>query len=643
MQTQIPSGLQALMQASQILSSQASPTAPGPQGQQPTVAGRVNEQIKQAAQPQQPQQPQEGGIAGLNPSMREMGQQAGVAGQIMAQRQAQQQQQAQDPQAVAQMAAQMLQSKGVAGLPANMGFKEGGIIGFDGEERSDVPEVPGMEQLKQILENAEGTQVAAADNQVALQALADAQKRLAAATAAKDFPAVQVAAQEVSDLRKQIPPETPPSTRGTFTPRVIPTVNPQETGRHVTRGSVGATPPANAQRSMSPRQEPAVSSSYPDETRRGRATTPERGIPAALAAQTSQPAAPPRAAPPAAPRPPAPADGVTPENIANRATGILSALTAPTAESVAAGASKYYTDTTEADIKKERALEQERADLKKSMANLNDEGIAALQKERAARKQLNASKADRDQFNRVQSFFRDLYTRGDSYGTVQAGIFAREEADRLADLNTSKAIIELKKADQADKLGDVDRKLAAEQRYRGYKEKADHYKLQAAQIEGTRQSSVYSTQGQAATTAASTLSSELNNRRQIEQQSRDLAQRASAQKDAQLDRAIQAAISGVQSAQKEWDNVYLKNRMWLELPPAEIAKDPTIQAKNQAALAELDKIKKNTIDPAIANRDRLARQANIDLGGPKPGAASGGNAKPDFVWDQKSQKMVPNK
>jgi hypothetical protein len=257
------------------------------------------------------------------------------------------------------------------------------------------------------------------------------------------------------------------------------------------------------------------------------------------------------------------------------------------------------------------------------MANLNTEGIAALQKEQAARKQLNASKADRDQFNRVQSFFRDLYTRGDSYGTVQAGIFAREEADRLADLNTSKAIIELKKADQADKLGDVDRKLAAEQRYRGYKEKADHYKMQAAQIEGTRQSSVYSTQGQAATTAASTLSSELNNRRQIEQQSRDLAQRASAQKDAQLDRSIQAAISGVQSAQKEWDNVYLKNRMWLELPPAEIAKDPTIQAKNQAALAELDKIKKNTIDPAIANRDRLARQAGIDLGGPKPGAASG--------------------
>jgi hypothetical protein len=641
--------------------------------------------------------------------MQEMGKQAGVAGQIMAQRQAQQQQQAQNPEAVAQMAAQMLQSKGVAGLPSNMGFKEGGIIGFDGEDGSDVPapNVPGMDKLMEIMANAEGTEIASTDNQAALQALAEAQKRLAAASASQDIRAVQIYAKQVADIRREIqsePSTTPGEVVAQPVPRLSesnlpktssgmslssgiqsteeiaqelakakkekdlpkigflekllsslqrlqtqppgpPTPTLAETagarlneitqgGGAAVRGLANAIPPglpsgsgieqfrtAFADKKETESQQPGARVKV-DPTQLEGYGVPAAGPAALPAARVEPQKTPARAAAPAT-QAPAPAGGATPDNVANRARGILSALTAPTAESVAAGASKYYTDTTEADIAKERALEQERADLKKSMANLNTEGIAALQKEQAARKQLNASKADRDQFNRVQSFFRDLYTRGDSYGTVQAGIFAREEADRLADLNTSKAIIELKKADQADKLGDVDRKLAAEQRYRGYKEKADHYKMQAAQIEGTRQSSVYSTQGQAATTAASTLSSELNNRRQIEQQSRDLAQRASAQKDAQLDRSIQAAISGVQSAQKEWDNVYLKNRMWLELPPAEIAKDPTIQAKNQAALAELDKIKKNTIDPAIANRDRLARQAGIDLGGPKPGAASG--------------------
>ena len=148
MQTQIPSGLQALMQASQVLSSQASPTAPGPQGPQPTIAERVNQQIKQTAAPP------ESGIAGLSPNMRDIGQQAGVAGQIMAQRAAQQEQTARNPEAIAQMAAQMMQSKGVAGLPAKMGFKEGGIIGFDGTQGSVVEGILDPKEIRAKLVEA---------------------------------------------------------------------------------------------------------------------------------------------------------------------------------------------------------------------------------------------------------------------------------------------------------------------------------------------------------------------------------------------------------------------------------------------------------------------------------------------------------
>ena len=52
MNTQIPSGLQALMQAAQILQQEAAQTAPGPQGPQPTVAS----QVQQAVTQQMPQQ-----------------------------------------------------------------------------------------------------------------------------------------------------------------------------------------------------------------------------------------------------------------------------------------------------------------------------------------------------------------------------------------------------------------------------------------------------------------------------------------------------------------------------------------------------------------------------------------------------------
>ena len=112
----IPTGLQALMQASAVLQNTAAPTAPGPQGQQPTVANRVMQQ-----------------------GMAQAGKQAGIANAMMMQKAQQQQRMAQDPQAVAQMAAQMLK-QGVGGLPVNMQFKDGGIVGFqEGGSPSGLP------------------------------------------------------------------------------------------------------------------------------------------------------------------------------------------------------------------------------------------------------------------------------------------------------------------------------------------------------------------------------------------------------------------------------------------------------------------------------------------------------------------------
>lgn len=109
----IPLGLQALLSASESLG--ISMTAPGPQGEQPTVASQI---LQQAASPQMPS----------------IKQQAGIGAQIQAQQQAQKQRAAQDPNEVARRVAMMMQQGGVGALPVPAQFADGGIIGYSDEE-----------------------------------------------------------------------------------------------------------------------------------------------------------------------------------------------------------------------------------------------------------------------------------------------------------------------------------------------------------------------------------------------------------------------------------------------------------------------------------------------------------------------------
>jgi hypothetical protein len=568
MQTQIPSGLQALMQASQVLSSQASPTAPGPQGPQPTIAERVNQQIKQVAQPQPPQ----GGIAGLTPNMQEIGKQAGVAGQIMAQRQAQQQQQAQNPQAVAQMAAQMLQSKGVAGLPSNMGFKEGGIIGFDGEERSDVPapNVPGMDKLMEIMKNAEGTEIASTDNQVALQALEDARKRLYSygLKQRRDDPEGFVAAQNQFNAaenayrkakREQFSSETGPA------------------------GALGKT--------LSPAASPVAAQAYPDELRRGRATTPGIGIPAALPVKDAAVNPPPTAPSMAAATAAAPVKAGIPTVTIPETKIDTSGIAEPTMKGALEGARQIVTGNADQTIKDLKAIRDEREKIKAGMTDLNAEEIKALEEDRAARRQLAASKAERDQFNRVQSFFRDLYTRGDSYSNVQAGIFARDEAERLAEKEHKKAVILLKKAQQAEKLGDLDRKAQYLKEYQDIKDKETTLLTQAAQISARIDESKYGKKMDAASTQAQIDSAnvrtavEINQRNQALQANLDIERQKVAgmseeRKNSRQGQALTAALGRLNDATQNLTKVSSQNETKLAMKDS---KDPTAQAMYKQA------------------------------------------------------------
>lgn len=114
----IPPGLQALMNAQEMLG--ISMTAPGPQGEQPTVASQILQQAQ----------------------MQGVKQQAGIGAMIQAQQQAQRQRAAQDPDEIARRVAMLMRGQGLGNLPLQMGFAEGGIIGYNGEEESRV-KLPG--------------------------------------------------------------------------------------------------------------------------------------------------------------------------------------------------------------------------------------------------------------------------------------------------------------------------------------------------------------------------------------------------------------------------------------------------------------------------------------------------------------------
>jgi hypothetical protein len=490
-----------------------------------------------------------------------------------------------------------------------------------------------MDKLMEIMANAEGTQVAAADNQVALQALAEAQKRLAAAAQSGDTRSAQVYAQEVADLQKQVEAPKPASTRGTFTPKEISAPTPQPSAvRPVTRGSVGATPQVNVQRSVSPRQEPAVSGAYPDETRRGRATTPGIGILAA------EPAAAPAERPKQAPigiatalpaKPAAPTVGIPQTRVDT------SGIAAPTIQSLTGDINALAPDRSEQFNKEEAAREEERKKLKAGMEDLNAKEIKALEEDRAARKQLVASKAERDQFNRVQSFFRDLYTRGDSYSNVQAGIFARDEAERLAEKEHNKAVILLQRAQQAEKLGDHDRASALKKEAYGRTLDSDKNRRDAAQIAEKLAVSKYGQEMETARAQGQITSGEARTAAEIQQRASEAKERHDIER-AKLAQAIKEggdnkkiarandALGRWTQAEKMLQETRKKNQIYLGLNEEDLKK-PENRKLKEAAEMEIAEAKKG-VDAQWRLYDSISSQL---FGGAGTAAPAGGASTND--------------
>lgn len=155
---QLSPALQALM----VLQQQANPVAPNGQ---PTIAGQMAQKAQQGIM-----QP----MMASAPSMDESQGIAGVLDQVRGSMPSVQQN-AQNAQAegIAQRAAQIMQkpkSDGVAGLAApNMGFAEGGVIGYDGEDGSYVEDAAAKDTngIKKALATALGLPAAALMDAVA--------------------------------------------------------------------------------------------------------------------------------------------------------------------------------------------------------------------------------------------------------------------------------------------------------------------------------------------------------------------------------------------------------------------------------------------------------------------------------------------
>lgn len=521
----IPSGLQALMEASAVLQQQASQTAPGPQGQQPTVANQVMQQAQQAAQPMQ------------MPQMQAIGKQAGIAGQLMAQRQQQQQQAAQNPEAIAQMAAQMLQQKGVAALPTNMQFREGGIIGYAGPEGSVVTnpvpdrEGPNFQETfydrvrREVQELREGERPELSPD---VQSYLNRQQR-------SDDTGLSMAERANQQLLRQGSIYASPAERAKTAARYAqnpysssaPMANPEvrdmyaglgeqqkairayerpglaqliETDRPI-KSAVPAIVEGAARAVRSVGE--AVLGPQPDETAYNRelrlknleALTDTEGSPLpvdrreeeALRGMPLAQGQKPVVAPAAPPKPDQPSAGIA-AALPPASPAALS-VTKPDYQKILAETPESPESIARRQEKDK--LRRERLGIAQAQEDLSARGIEALSRAKKDREQLLESARSRDTYERLNALFTSMRTLGNEVGNTQRAIQAREEAIVSANLLHEESVLKLKQAQQARQLGLKDQEIQLIEAAEADEKKAQELRRADAKIKAELAKSAY--------------------------------------------------------------------------------------------------------------------------------------------------------
>jgi hypothetical protein len=139
-----------------------------------------------------------------------------------------------------------------------------------------------------------------------------------------------------------------------------------------------------------------------------------------------------------------------------------------------------------------RGILAERERTASGMADLNAEGIAALQEANRARQELLAKQRGDDKFNRQMALLRGFQGDRAAYDRAVAGQQARDEAANQAQLMHQQAVLKLREAQQAKQLGQFDRALAFEQQAAELEGKARASSLEAQRIAASLATSEYS-------------------------------------------------------------------------------------------------------------------------------------------------------
>lgn len=616
----IPSGLQALMEASAVLQQQASQTAPGPQGQQPTVANQVMQQAQQAAQPTQ------------MPQMQAIGKQAGIAGQLMAQRQQQQQQAAQNPEAIAQMAAQMLQQKGVAALPTNMQFREGGIIGYAG-----------------------GSSVELEDPEAGLSTAERAERQRREKGSIYDPyyglpPAIREAMRRDEEARREgrASPESIPVPGPTGTENIPRARSERESieaeqrvkeqrlrdmrllqeRREARRAGLEAALPQAQQAAAIAGGERALEEYYKPYPPRGemKATEskfldPSQEISASMDAADSsiggiKPAS------PALPRTGASMDASDASIGAAGGYGIAAAL--PAALSVAKpDYQKILSETPEspesiARRQEKDKLRRERLGIAQAQEDLSARGIEALGRAKKDREQLLESARSRDTYERLNALFTSMRTLGNEVGNTQRAIQAREEAVVSANLLHEESVLKLKQAQQARQLGLKDQEIQLIDAAEADEKKAQELLRADAKIKAEFAKSVYEAESREMTHARDRANATSLRLAELKQQ----AQKAEDDRETRRLIGLQARLTSAQDsltrAKAQVDQQVKNSEAYKAIEPIEkmvaMGAKPTPEQEKKLAdfKAGRERLEAATLQRFYAQLDAISKELGLE-------------------------------
>ena len=271
-------------------------------------------------------------------------------------------------------------------------------------------------------------------------------------------------------------------------------------------------------------------------------------------------------------------------------------------------------------VKRLRDIEEARAAAKAKMPDLNERGIAALQRAEAERKRLAEIDRSDDERRRWAGVFRGWGGDRDAYDRILTGIASRDSAANQAQLQFDQAQIKLQQAQQAEALGQFDRKAALEKEAAELMTKARKNALDAQQIAANLATSQFSTEANIFGTKSSAQQRGLDREQQakfetekLKIEGAKLKQQAEQNNQMQLANRINAANITVNSAIEKMEKT-LANKYGAmvniinTMTPEMLQKQPQMAATYESYLKDKETLYKQTVEPAVMERTRLAAQ-----------------------------------